>query len=162
MEPSQVPWLHRLYFYGTTCVFLEVSVDMAITFYRTLDFKMVGYSSAFSLVFHGILCMLLERCYVWLRDRGFPIPIRALVYGVLHLILEVLFGSLLLQFHALPWNYNNYKYQLPEFHIMGGVSALEYLPVWGVLFCLGEFVYDMLLKKTAYLPSPPPVKTHQD
>lgn len=156
------PWIHRLFFYGTMCVFLEVTLDIAIIFYRTHDLKLVGYSSAYSLIFYGLLSMLFERCYVWLKANGFPLPVRSLFYGLVTIVFEVLFGYVLRRCDALPWDYDAYEFQLPQYHIMG-VSALEYLPLWGAAFSMGEYVFDMLLKNTVYLPpSDRSVKSHQD
>ena len=155
---TTIPWGYRAAFYGINVLFIEVMVMALWEFYHSQDLKLVGYSSVWSLLLYGILFVVIEHLYFFLKDRGYRAYLRVLIYGGICLAIELMFGLVLRFFGALSWDYSSYK--LVTYHFMGLV-ALECVPLWSLGCFFLEIQADFIVNRLAY-STKPAVKQHSE
>lgn len=113
----------RLYVYAIHGYFTEVMFTATWEFVVSLNPKLTGVTSIWSLPIYGISTLIVEKMYLRMDGRV-PLPLRGLVYLLWTYAWEFSTGFLLRQFDACPWNYEPF-----DGHFMGLVT-LEYAPLW--------------------------------
>ena len=147
MTTTTVPWPYRAAFYGINVLFVEVLCMALWDFYHSRDPKLVGYSSVWALLLYGVVFVIIEQLYFYLRDRGCHLALRAVVYAAIAIFIELIFGLVLSRFDALAWDYSANKHV--SYHFMG-LIALESVPVWGLGCYFLELQSDFILNRLSY------------
>ena len=143
-----LPWQYRLYFWGVHGIFTEVI--FTCLWNQVMDKPnpaLVGHSSAWSFLIFGLAAFVVgENMYNFFTKRGYPLPLRLVLYVLATYLWEFVWGMLLVPWGANSWSYDNYSYNLM------GVITLEYAPFWA--FAAAYFEYIMyIMKRLEPIPS---------
>lgn len=120
-----LPWAQRLYFWGVHGVFAEVVFTGIWEFVVSGNWRLKGVSSIWSFLVYGLGSFLgAESAYGLLTSYKVPLLVRCLVYVLCAYIWELGCGLILDVFHARPWDYTDFDYNIM------GLITMEYAPVW--------------------------------
>ncbi|MBI1320371.1 MAG: hypothetical protein GC168_15695 [Candidatus Hydrogenedens sp.] len=134
--------LWRFMIFGGFGMLMEVcAMSIGVGMHGNLSLR--GASSPWMFPIYGLIGLILEPVAAPLRERGVPLPVRALLYIVLFYIVEFSSGLLYLYFginqrgvdnmHTV-WDYGNTR-------TLYGQVSLDMLPFW-YLFCFTlEYLY---------------------
>ncbi len=145
-----LPAFVRFYIYGIQGFCDEIIFTSLFDLICTGSLHLRGHSALSSFLIYGSCSFFVERLYVemWLR-RGIRQSVRVPVYLICVYTWEFMFGLILRQFDACPWDYSHYR-----FNCMGLIT-LEYAPGWLVLCLVQDVIADYLLRLRV-CPYPPP------
>ena len=104
---------------------------------KKIDWALLGYSPAWMILIYGSSIFLFPPVYG--RVGEYPLFTRALVYGIVILIIEFASGYVIkLLTGKIPWHYRSRW-------AIGGFVRLDYLPFWMVAGLIIEFVYTNVI-----------------
>lgn len=131
----------RSIIYGLLGWCMEV-VWTAIPTHRPIDWSLRGHSYIWMLPIYGLIGPLYEPVHN--RLRRVARPVRALVYAVGFITVETIMGTLLKRLTGqCPWDYTGKtRWEI------GGVTRLDYAPVWAALGLGLEPLHDRLVRLT--------------
>ena len=139
---APVPAWIRFYLYGMHGFLDEIVFTSIFAFVESgfTDWSLKGHSSLSSFFIYGSCSFVTEQLYVFLYYKhGVPRLARIILYLGIAYSWEFIFGLILRQFDACPWDYSHYKYNFM------GLITLEYAPGWLVLCFLQDTLADYLL-----------------
>lgn len=133
-------WL-RFYVYGIQGFCHEIIFTAVYDFLLTNNWQLKGQSALSSFLIYGSGGLLVERLYILLYlqrklSRFYRLPL----YLMIAFLWEFMWGLLLRQFNACPWDYHHYTYNFM------GLITLEYAPGWLLLSFITDVVAEFLLK----------------
>ena len=127
--------LARFYIYALHGFATEVVFTAGWEFVVNINWKFPGNTSMWSFLIYGLSCLVIERMHLYLKPKGVPLLLRAIIYTLWTYIWEFSCGYLLKQFNACPWDYTPFERDYM------GLITLEYLPAW----FFGNMVLDVVL-----------------
>ncbi|XP_078097172.1 transmembrane protein 229B-like [Mustelus asterias] len=133
--------LSRWYLYAIHGYFCEVMFTAAWEFVVNFNWKFPGVTSVWALFIYGTSIMVVERMYLYLKDRC-PGVVRCLIYTLWTYAWEFSTGLILRQFNACPWDYSQFDYDFM------GLVTLEYAVPW---FCASFIVEKLVIRNTLRL-----------
>lgn len=95
-ERGALPAWMRLYFYGMHGITLDVLVSSARRFARSLDLRMLGFSSPYRCLLHSLTHFALEQLYLQRPRCPSAFLFNFLLYPWAHVVLQTLAGQALL------------------------------------------------------------------
>ena len=133
-------WL-RFYVYGIQGFCHEIIFTALYDFVVTGNWQLKGQSALSSFLIYGTGGLMVEVLYISLYVRRkigriYRLPL----YLLIAFIWEYMWGLLLRQFNACPWDYSQYTYNIQ------GLITLEYAPGWLLLSFITDLVAEFLLK----------------
>ena len=142
-----LPWQCRLYFWGVHGIFAEVVFTALWQFIVDGTLTLMGVSSLWSFLTYGLGTFFgAEPVRKLMLTYGVPVWLRCLLYVPLVYAWEFAFGILLSYFHACPWDYSEF-----QFNVMGLIT-MEYAPVWLLAGVYFEYLMSVMasLEKKAF------------
>ncbi|XP_072346359.1 transmembrane protein 229B-like [Scyliorhinus torazame] len=133
--------LSRWYLYAIHGYFCEVMFTATWEFVVNFNWKFPGVTSVWALFIYGTSIMVVERMYLYLKDR-YPSVVRCLIYTLWTYVWEFSTGFILRQFNACPWDYSQFDYDFM------GLVTLEYAVPW---FCASFIVEKLVIRNTLRL-----------
>ena len=133
--------LARFYFYGIQGFCYEIIFTSLFDFFFHGDWRLIGHSAVSSFFIYGSCSYFTERLYIYLYYKhGIKWYIRKPLYLIIAYTWEFIFGIILKQFDACPWDYSHYPYNFM------GLITLEYAPGWLFLAHIQDVQADFLLR----------------
>ncbi|XP_066998453.2 transmembrane protein 229B [Anabrus simplex] len=126
-----LPWWIKLHIYGLHGLFIEVIFTAGWEYVVNKNWKLPGCSSVWSLAIYGISGLVMEYMHICMKRRA-PLLLRGLAYLLWVYMWEYTTGSLLSMFHACPWNYSQFDYNVH------GLITFEYAPLWYIVSLVME------------------------
>ena len=141
-----LPWPYRLYFWGVHGVFSEVVFTAVWEVVVGGSLRLMGTSSIWSFLVYGLGTFAgAELMREQMQARRVPTWARCVLYVPLVYAWEFGCGAILSYFHACPWDYSEFDYDVM------GLITLEYAPLW----LMGGAYFELLMSCMASLEQKP-------
>ena len=126
-------------FYGLFGIFVEICWTSGKDSYKNRTLYLHGKTTLWMFFIYSLgLRYLFENGYDLLGDYMIPWYIRAPMYGIGFISVELVTGYILLKaLHKCPWEYTS------GYHVRG-IIRLDYIPFWSALGLIMERVVDYI------------------